>query len=234
MTTKMSGDPVIDALYKVRKGTVDFVDVPELRFVVVEGSGAPGCDAFSGAVQALYSVSFGAHFALKDATGEAPHVMALEALWWVDGDDAQSTMARIAAGEASMDESDREQWRWRAMIMQPPPIDGAMIDQAITEALAKKPIAALNLVRYERWTEGPSAQIMHVGPYSTEQVSVVALHKAIADSGLRPRGRHHEIYLGDPRRSAPEKLRTILRQPVEPGLSALLAPRAGPDDDRPS
>jgi hypothetical protein len=142
--------------------------------------------------------------------------MALEALWWVEGADGQETMARIAAGEASMDESDRSQWRWRAMIVQLPPIDGVWIERAIAEARAKKDIAALDVVRYERWTEGPSAQIMHIGPYATEQISVVALHKAIAENGSRPRGRHHEIYLGDPRTSAPEKLRTILRQPIEP------------------
>jgi len=161
-------------------------------------------------------VSYGAHFTLKRATGTAPRVMALEALWWVDGAEAQSIMERIAMGEGGMEESDRDLWRWRAMIMQLPPIDGAMIEQAIGEAKAKKEIAALDHLRYEHWTEGPSAQIMHIGPYATEQVSIVALHQAIADQGLRPRGRHHEVYLGDPRTSAPERLRTILRQPVEP------------------
>jgi hypothetical protein len=102
------------------------------------------------------------------------------------------------------------------MIAQLPPIGATIIEEAIIDAKAKKSIDALDGVRFERWTEGPSAQILHVGPYATEQISVVALHKAIADNGLRPRGRHHEIYLGDPRRAEPEKLRTILRQPVGP------------------
>jgi len=161
-------------------------------------------------------VSYGAHFALRKATGEAPRVMALEGLWWVEGADAQATMERIAAGEASMQDSDRDQWHWRAMMMQLAPIDGAMIEQAITEAKAKKDIASPPALRYERWAEGPSAQIMHTGPYTTEPASIVALHRAIAEHGSKPRGRHHEIYLGDPRTSAPEKLRTILRQPIEP------------------
>jgi hypothetical protein len=213
---KSTGDPAIDALYKVRAGKVDFVDVPELGFVVIDGAGAPGGDAFSSALQALYAVSYGAHFALKKASGEAPRVMALEALWWVEGADAQATMERIAMGAASMAESDRSQWHWRAMIMQLPPIDDRMIDQAITDANAKKDLAALDAVRYERWVEGPSAQIMHIGPYASEATSIVALHQAIGAHALRPRGRHHEIYLGDPRTSAPERLRTILRQPVEP------------------
>jgi hypothetical protein len=216
MATKTTGDPLIDALYEVRKGKVEFVDVPELAFVVVDGGGDPGGDAFSDAVQALYAVSYGAHFAVKKAGRAAPRVMSLEALWWVEGADAQATMERFAAGEASIGESDRDTWRWRAMILQLPPIDEDVIVAAVAEARTKKDIASLDALRVERWTEGPSAQIMHIGPYSTEAAGVVALHAAIAEHGLRPRGRHHEIYLGDPRTSAPDRLRTILRQPVEP------------------
>ena len=212
---KSTGDPVIDALYSVRKGTVELVDVPELGFLVIDGAGDPGAEAFADAIQALYSVSYGVHFALRKAAGDAPRVMALEALWWVQGADAQATMERIAAGEASMKDSDRDQWRWQAMILQLAPIDATMIASAITDAKAKKGIATLSALRYERWAEGPCAQIMHVGPYATEPDSIVALHKAIADHGATPRGRHHEIYLGDPRTSAPDKLRTILRQPIQ-------------------
>jgi len=101
------------------------------------------------------------------------------------------------------------------MIMQLPPIDAVTVEAAVTEAKAKKPLASLDAVRFERWAEGPCAQIMHVGPYATESANIVVLHRAIAEHGSRPRGRHHEIYLGDPRNSAPEKLRTILRQPIE-------------------
>src|SRR5450631_304454 len=141
---KSPGDPSIDALYKVRKGRVEFADVPELAFLVIDGRGAPEGEAFHNAIQALYSVSYGAHFAMRKATGDAPRVMALEALWWVEGGDAQATMERIAAGETSMGESDRDQWRWRAMIMQLAPIDAAVIEPAITEAKAKKDIASLS------------------------------------------------------------------------------------------
>ncbi len=218
MAMKSTGDPSIDALYMVGKGKVEFVDVPELGFVAIDGDGAPGDDAFSSALQALYSVSYTAHFAVKKATGEAPRVMALEALWWLEGADAQATMERFALGEASTEESDRDQWHWRAMIMQLPPIDEAVIARAISETKAKKDNPALDAVRFERWAEGPSAQVMHIGPYSTEQTSIVELRKAIASHGSRPRGRHHEIYLGDPRTSAPGKLRTILRQPIEPAV----------------
>ncbi len=215
MAARSTGDPTVDALYKVRRGKVEFVDVPELGFVMIDGCGAPDDAAFANAVQALSSVSYGLHFALKKANGEAPPVMALEALWWVEGAGAQTTMESIATGATSVDASDRSQWRWRAMMMQPPPIDDMTIERAIAESRQREGLTRLDALRYERWTEGPSAQIMHMGPYATEQISIIALHKAIAANGFRPRGRHHEIYLGDPRRAAPEKLRTILRQPVE-------------------
>src|SRR5664279_2813027 len=127
---KSSGGPLIDALYTIRKGKVDLVDVPECGFLVIDGEGDPSGEAFQDAIQALYSVSYGAHFALKKATGQAPRVMALEALWWVEGADAQATMERIAAGEAGMQESRRDQWHWRAMIMQLAPIDATMIERA--------------------------------------------------------------------------------------------------------
>lgn len=100
--------------------------------------------------------------------------------------------------------------------MQPEPIDGELVAIAQAEAERKKSSPALGRLRYERWAEGLSAQLLHVGPYADEAPSISRLHAAITDAGYRPRGHHHEIYLGDPRRSAPEKLRTILRQPVEP------------------
>ena len=219
---KSTGDALIDALYGVRKGQVELVDIPELGFLVVDGVGDPAGETFHDAIQALYAVSYGAHFALKKATGDSPRVMPLEALWWVEGADAQATMERIAAGKASMNESRRDQWHWRAMIMQLAPIDAAVIDQAITEAKAKNDTASLSAARYERWAEGPCAQIMHIGPYATEAASIVALHQVIAEYGTRPVGRHHEIYLGDPRTSAPEKLRTILRQPIKPASDGVV------------
>ena len=114
-----------------------------------------------------------------------------------------------------MADTDRDSWRWQAMIMQPAPIDERTVVRAAQQA-RKKNLEALDELHFERWEEGRCAQILHVGAYSEEAPTVVRLHEGIAAAGYRPRGRHHEIYLGDPRRSAPEKLRTILRHPVEP------------------
>ncbi|WP_187270564.1 GyrI-like domain-containing protein [Lacisediminihabitans profunda] len=207
---KSTGFAELDALLTARKGHVDFVDVPELAFLSIDGTGAPDGQQFQAALRALYAVSYGAHFLVKKQTGAAPRVMPLEALWWMEG----VTGEQLAHPE-SFPESDRDAWRWRAMIAQLPPIDEAVVRHATEQARAKGG-GAIDALRFERWAEGPSAQIMHVGPYSTESTSIAALHAGIAAHGSRPRGRHHEIYLGDPRSAAPERLRTILRQPVEP------------------
>jgi hypothetical protein len=205
-----------ESLLKVGKGAVDIVDVPEFGFVAVTGTGEPGGAEFTAAVQALYSVSYGAHFALKKLTGEAPRVMPLEGLWWVDDSAQQDIVAAVARGEATMADSERGSWRWKTMIMQPEPIGAELIAAAAAEAAGKKDLPGLARLRYIRWAEGRCAQLLHIGPYAAEAPSIVRLHDAIAAAGYRPRGRHHEIYLGDPRRSAPEKLRTIIRHPVEP------------------
>jgi hypothetical protein len=208
----------IDALYKVRKGTVAFVDVPELALVAVEGASAPGGQEFQQALHALYSVSYGAHFALRKATGAAPRVMPLEALWWIDGADEADFARRAARGDRGGPiVGDGEAVRWKALIVQRDPLDAAIVEQAIRDAKAKTDDTTLDRVRFECWTEGPCAQVLHVGPYAAEAATIAMLHEAIAARGWCVRGRHHEIYLGDPRRSAPEKLRTILRQPVTPG-----------------
>lgn len=104
--------------------------------------------------------------------------------------------------------------------MQPGPIDQLTVDLAVERARAKG-VPDLGLLRYERWQEGRCAQLLHVGPYDAEAPTIATLHQAISSLGSRPRGRHHEIYLGDPRRSAPERLRTILRKPVESAENAV-------------
>lgn len=213
MTTATTG---LSRLYRARAGVVDFVDVPELGYVVVDGYGAPGDGEFALAIQAIYGVSYAAHFLVKKREGEAPRVMPLEALWWVDDEGQQDIMAAVAAGTASPQDSDKRLWRWRALLMQPEPIGAADIEAAVDAARRKSPGAALDALRYLRWSEGLVAQVLHVGPYASEAPTIARLHDAIAAAGYRPRGHHHEIYLGDPRRSAPERLRTILRHPVEP------------------
>jgi hypothetical protein len=173
---------------------------------MIDGRGDPNtAPAYADAVQALYSVAYTIRFALKrrpDAV-DAP-VMPLEGLWWMPD-------------MATFSTEDKSQWNWTMMIVVPEQVTAQVVEGARSAAATKKPLASLGRVRRERYAEGRCAQVLHVGPYSAEGPTVAALHGFIAEHGYVLAGKHHEIYLGDPRRSAPEKLRTIVRQPVARG-----------------
>jgi hypothetical protein len=181
------------------------VDVPELAFLMVDGHGDPNTAIeYTQAIEALYTVSYTLKFAIKRSPDGFDYgVMPLEGLWWA------SDMSKFATAEKS-------DWDWAAMIMQPDEVTQDRLAEALESATAKKSLPAAAKLRLERWCEGPAAQIMHIGPYSTEGPTIKRLHEFIADSGAELRGKHHEIYLSDPRRSAPEKLKTVIRQPLAP------------------
>jgi hypothetical protein len=182
------------------------VDVPMLNFAMVDGEGDPNtAPAFPQAVEALYAISYTIKFMLKKA-GEFPDwtVPPLEGLWWVGGEDA-------------FDFSVKDNWKWTLMIMQPKFVTRKIFNDGLELAKKKKELPALWNMRLEKWKEGKGAQILHVGPYSAEQPTIAALHTFIQAEGFVPSGKHHEIYLGDPRKTAPEKLKTILRQGVGKG-----------------
>ena len=178
------------------------VEVPRLNFLMVDGQGDPNTSAdYMAAMQWLYGVSYAVKFASK-AAGKDYGVAPLEALWWADD------MSSFVTG-------DRAQWRWTTMIMQPDWTTAEMLDAAITKTRAKLGVPPASL-RLEPLEEGLSVQIMHIGPYSEEGPTIARLHgEYLPANGFKERGHHHEIYLGDPRRTAPDKLRTVLRQPVE-------------------
>lgn len=194
------------------------VDVPELAWLMVDGVGAPQEDAegptteFQQAIGALYPLAYTLKFTLKRELGVSPKVMPLEALWFGgDGGVLDPTL-------------DPSEWRWRAMIVQPPEVTPDLFERALAEVLRKRPGPLLERVRLERWREGEAAQVMHIGPYAAERPTIERLLAFIAEHDFVPHGGHHEIYLGDPRQAAPEKLRTILRQAVEPAAVPTAAP----------
>ncbi|MBK5250936.1 MAG: GyrI-like domain-containing protein [Actinomycetales bacterium] len=181
------------------------ITVPPLTYLMVDGAGDPrGAPAYADAVGALYAVSYGLRFMVKKAGGEPWTVMPLEGLWW----------APDMAG-FSMDH--REDWLWTMLIAQPPIATAAMVHDAVAAAVRKGSVPAAAGLRLEVLDEGDAVQVMHHGPYADEAPTIAALHAFIADAGLVRRGKHHEVYLGDPRRTAPEAMRTILRQPVSAG-----------------
>lgn len=202
-------------LHVGRPGVVEFVDVPERLQLALTGRGAPDGGGFQDAVRTLYSVSFAAQHILQREDHVAVKVQPLEGLWWTDDAEEQRRIVTGVAAGTSFVGTDRSAWRWKAMIAQPEPIDETVLARAV-DGSRSRGLPALEALDIERWTEGRCAQVLHVGPYAEEAPTIAALHDAIAAAHLRPRGRHHEIYLGDPRRSAPERLRTLLRQPVEP------------------
>lgn len=189
-------------LYSARR-TPAFVDVPELLYLMIDGHGDPNtAPAYARAVQALYSVAYTIRFALKHRPDpvDAP-VMPLDGLWWT-------------ADMATFSTDDKAAWDWTLLIAVPDVVTPEVADDARTAARRKHPDAPLDAVRLDRLVEGRCAQVLHVGPCSAEGPTIAGLHTFIAEHGHGLTGKHHEIYLGDPRRSAPEKLRTILRQPV--------------------
>ncbi|MDP6633996.1 MAG: GyrI-like domain-containing protein [Phycisphaerae bacterium] len=190
-------------LYKASSKTPHVVDVHEMNFLMVDGQGDPNSSQdFQDAVEALYSLSFTLKFAIKlGPTAVDYGVPPLEGLWWADD---------IAAFKAGR----KDEWKWTLMIMQPEFVTPALLNDAIEKLKAKKDPTALSKVRFEPFCEGRAAQIMHIGPYSEEGPTIEKLHAFIRENGCEVAGKHHEIYLGDPRRAAPEKLRTIVRQPM--------------------
>lgn len=177
------------------------VEVPAFDFLMMDGRGDPNTSpAYAAAVEALYTLSFTAKFASKVTLGRDYVVAPLEGLWSSD---------RM---ESFTDRS-KDEWSWTMMIRQPDWLTTELWDAARAKA-AKKKLPALDAVRLESLAEGASVQILHIGSYDDEAPTIARMHEWIADNGYVEGGRHHEIYLGDPRRSAPEKLKTVLRQAV--------------------
>lgn len=178
------------------------LNVPKFNYLMIDGIGDPNTTpGYQAAVQALYSLAYTLKFSIKKTEGVDYPVMALEGLWWADD------MESFVQGE-------RNNWRWTMMILQPELVTPDQLARACREVQRKKPGVPVDEVRLEEFYEGQSAQMMHIGPYSAEGPNIARLHAFIAQNNLQRRGKHHEIYLSDPNRTAPEKMRTILRQPV--------------------
>jgi hypothetical protein len=191
------------ALLKPSAKQAQLVHVPRLPFLMIDGAGDPNGAPFQQAVAALYSAAYTLKFAVKTARAIDYPVMPLEALWWVEG--------------AEFSFTERSGWRWTAMILLPDFLTAGDVASAVAAAGKKKPNPALARVHHAWFEEGDAAQIMHVGPYVDEPATIAALHAFAAAEGRRMHGKHHEIYLSDPARTAPERMKTILRQPVKLG-----------------
>lgn len=186
-------------------GSGDFVEVvvPPITYLATDGHGDPNTSAeYAAAVSALYSGGYGVRAALKTRTGTDFVVGPLSGLW-------------SAADPTAFVTGDKSDWDWTMLIPLPDVVAEHDIETGLTMAAGKKPDLPLDRVHPLLLDEGRCLQIMHVGSYDDEAPTLTRLHHEVMPArGLTWNGRHHEIYLGDPRRVTPERLRTVLRQPV--------------------
>jgi len=197
-------------LYAPSAKKVEIVDVPRFKFVMVDGRIQPAetpetSQGFQDAMGALYGVSYTLKFMskLRETNPIDYTVMALEGLWWTE------------SGE--FDFNKKEEWKWTVMMLQPEHITAEMCQEALQQVKEKRENPALSRIRFESFHEGLCVQIMHIGPYAEEPRTIEKMMTFAQENGYQLRGKHHEIYLGDPRRAKPESLKTVLRHPVEKG-----------------
>jgi hypothetical protein len=188
-------------LYNPSSKEVTIVDVPEMNFLLIDGEGSPSSPKYMEAIQTLFPLAYALKFMVKKGKGVDYGVLPLEGLWWMD-DMTQFSVER------------KNEWKWTAMIMQPKYVTEADFKEAV-EQVRKKKLPALDKVHFECFHEGKAAQIMHIGPFSAEGPNIQKIHEAIKASGHQLSGKHHEIYLNDPSKTEPEKLKTVLRQPMK-------------------
>ena len=204
MADKLDLKKSLDA-YQAKKGQFRIVEVPDLQYLMIDGHGDPNTSpAFAEALETLYPVAYSLKFASKLTLDRDYVVMPLEGLWWAD--EYAAFMTR-----------DKSAWDWTVMMLVPDWIDYDMVEAAVEQTQKKSDPPRLDDLRMETLREGLSVQTLHVGSFAQEAGVLTVLHEGfIPGHGLAMTGKHHEIYLSDPRKTAPEKLRTILRQPVRP------------------
>lgn len=193
----------LSALYAPKNREFERIVVPPLRYLAIDGQGDPDGPEFATAMTALYSVAYPLKFMSKKELGRDYVVPPSEALWSADDPTAFATGARSA-------------WKWTLLSYIPDWIDESLVSRAINASGTKGTLRAQDL-QLREITEGDSFQVLHIGPYADEAPKLRVLHSVLmADAHVTFGGPHHEIYLSDPRRTSPEKLKTILRQPVRP------------------
>ena len=190
-------------LYQPSAKNVVMVNVPQMNFLMIDGKGDPNSsEAFQDAVESLYALSYAIKFMVKKGELAIDYgVLPLEGLWWAED------MSKFSV-------ESKGDWKWTLMIMQPEYITRKLVAEATEQVRIKKNPVALSSLRFESFTEGKAAQIMHIGPFSEEGPTIQKVHAFIKDNGGQLGGKHHEIYLSDIRKAAPEKWKTIIRQPM--------------------
>ena len=191
-------------LYKPSEKEVVVVNVPSMNFIMIDGIGNPNISQeYKEAVETLYAVSYALKFMIKKGETAIDYgVMPLEGLWWVDD------MTKFSM-------ENKDVWKWTSIIMQPKYVTIDLFEQAVEQVKKKKNPPVISKLRFESFSEGLSVQIMHIGPFSAEGPTIEKIHIFAKENDYELRGKHHEIYLNDPRKISPEKMKTIIRQPIQ-------------------
>ena len=203
----------LKAFYQPSAKKPGIIQMPRFQFAMIDGAIEKGSEpgkssSFAEATQALYGISYTLKFMLKkrkDDPIDYP-VMALEGLWWVE--------------DGYFDIAVKDNWFYTLMILQPEIITPSLFAEAIEQVKKKRGDSpALSKARLKNFKEGLCVQIMHIGPYATEPVTIEGMRTFAAENGYRdrvgPNGKHHEIYLSDPRKADPARMKTALRHPIE-------------------
>lgn len=210
---KLDLKKTLKAFYQPSAKAPEIIQVPRFQFAMLDGANEPGIlpgdsPAFQEAVSALYGISYTLKFMLKLRPVDPINypVMALEGLWWVE--------------DGLFDIRVPDNWRWTVMILQPEKITPELFAEGLAQLRKKRgDLPAFSRLRLEAFEEGLCVQLMHIGPYATEPANVDRMHAFAAQQGyhawLGSGGKHHEIYMSDPRKAAPEKMKTVLRHPIE-------------------
>lgn len=202
MTDKIDLKKTLKHLYRPSKKTPAIVDVPPMNYLMVDGHGDPNtAQEFQDAISSLFPLAYAIKFAVKKAQGIDYAVMPLEGLWWV------KDMSKFSI-------DDKSNWDWTLMIMQPDYVAGDLVEEVRQQVAKKKDPPLLSQIRFEAYHEGLSVQLLHLGPFADEGPNIARMHAFAAEQGYELAGKHHEIYLSDIRKTAPERLKTVLRQPI--------------------
>jgi hypothetical protein len=205
MAEKVDLKKELKAFYKPSAKKFSIVTVPPMQFLMVDGAGNPNtAQAYADAIETLYAVSYTVKFMMKKEHGLDYGVMPLEGLWW-----------GTPKGKTHFTEEDKDKFIWTSMIMQPDFVTPALMEEGIRRAADKKTLPALDKLRFETFDEGLSVQVLYFGPFTDEGPTIERMHQHAFDEGYQLRDKHHEIYLSDMRRTAPEKLKTVIRHPIE-------------------
>jgi len=186
--------------YRPPADYVEILRIPRMKYIMVDGGGSPESDDFHQAIGTIYNVAYTMKFRSKKLLKKDYNVMALEGLWWSEG--------------GGFDVDKRNSWQWTLMVVLPEFVTPKLFADSVKEVKAKKNPPGLEKAHLVPFAEGLCAQTMHVGPYSTESETIARLDAFVKDRGYKMVGKHHEIYMGDPRRAAPSKLKTIIRHPI--------------------